>query len=196
MIYETSRSKCIAAVIVLILLIGIRFAFGAETKKIEFSPFMDFNTTLHGGIGKHFNGFAGEIGAGAELLYVINDNFAFGVNGKTNLVYDCYLDDDKRGIVVDDDGIGTGSLGGIVYMGEMFYLSYMAIVELDTFHDDTYISGEEEDISVDKIKYTIEDMNYTLEAGLNTYINISNYTYFHAQRVIPEKNNISHLFKV
>lgn len=196
MIYQPSKSKCIVAVIVLLLLMGVRVAFGSETKKIEFSPFMDFNTTLHGGIGKHFNGFAGEIGAGAELLYVINDNFAFGVNGKTNLVYDCYLDDDKRGTVVDEYGIWTGSLGGIVYMGEMFYLSYMAIVELDTFHDDTYISGEEEDISVDKIKYTIEDMNYTLEAGLRTDYHMSIYTSLNSQLVIPEGKKTRYQVKV
>ena len=72
----------------------------------------------------------------------------------------------------------------------------MAIVELDTFHDDTYISGEEEDISVDKIKYTIEDMNYTLEAGLRTDYHMSIYTSLNSQLVIPEGKKTRYQVKV
>lgn len=184
--YQASPGPSLCIAIILVVLCAAHLSFGADMKKIEFSPFVDFDVTLHGGIGKHWNGFAGSAGAGAEALYVVNNNFAFGVNGKTNLVYDCYLDDSKEGTVVDEYGIWTGSLGGIVYMGEMFYLSYMAIVELNTFHEETYVSTDEEDVTVEKLPYKIEDMNYTLEAGLRTDYHMSVYTSLNSQFVIPE----------
>ena len=164
--YQTSPGPSICIAIILAVLCLAHISFGADMKKIEISPFVDFDVTLHGGIG--------------------NNNFAFGVNGKTNLVYDCYLDDSKEGTVVDEYGIWTGSLGGIVYMGEMFYLSYMAIVELNTFHEETYVSTDEEDVTVEKLPYKIEDMNYTLEAGLRTDYHMSVYTSLNSQFVIPE----------
>lgn len=174
--YNANTAGSVVVAIIFLMIIGCQLAFGQE-KKFEFSPYMDFNGSIHGGIGSHYDGFAASVGAGAEFLYVVNDNFAFGVNGKTNLNYDNYLsegpaDDD---VIVDEYGTWTSTFGGIVYMGEMFYMAYMAIYHVDTFHESTYISCSDGDIEQKKLPYSIDEFNYLFEVGLRLSYHMSVY---------------------
>lgn len=161
--------------LIILLIFGLHCAFAGE-QKFEFSPFMDFNGSVHGGLGSHNDGFAASVGAGAELLYVVNDNFAFGINGKTNLNYDNYLqsanDDD---VIVDEYGTWTSTFGGIVYMGESFYLAYMAIYHMDTFHESTYLSCDDGDIEMKKAPYKINELNYLIEVGFRASYHMAIY---------------------
>lgn len=182
--YQTSPFASIVIAIILAVLFAAELSSASVMKKIEVSPYINVDVTSHG-VGKHWKGISGSIGPGAEALYVVNNNFAYGVNAKTDILYDCYFDDDKRGTLVDEYGIWRGNIGIIVYMGEMFYLSYMAVIELSTFHDETYISAEE-DIPVDKSPYKIEDINYSLEAGLRVDYHMATYISVNSQYVIPE----------
>ena len=171
--YEINQIPSILIGFALLLIVGAHLAFADETKRIEFSPYMDFNGSVHGGVNDRFDGIAFSGGAGAELLYVVNDGFAFGANAKTSLHYENYMEDAKTidrkykgDALVDEYGVWTATAGGIVYMGDMFYLSYMAIYHVDTFHESTYISDDEEgDIEQEKAPYKIDRLNYALEAG-------------------------------
>ena len=80
--YNANIGGSLVVAIIFFIVICCGIAFGQENK-FELSPYMDFNGSLHGGIGSHNTGFAVSMGVGAEFLYVVNDNFAFGVNGKT-----------------------------------------------------------------------------------------------------------------
>ena len=107
--YNANPAGSIVVAIILLMIISCQLAFGQE-KKFEISPYMDFNGSIHGGIGNHYDGFAASVGAGAEVLYVVNDNFAFGANGKTNLNYDNYLQDGPDDdMLVDEYEIGRAS---------------------------------------------------------------------------------------
>ena len=192
--YQTSPGPSICIAIILAVLCLAHISFGADMKKIEVSPYVNFDFTSHG-VGKHWQGVSGSIGPGVEAIYVVNNNFAYGLNAKTDILYDCYLDDDKRGTLVDEYGIWRGSIGAIVYMGEMFYLSYMAVIELSTFHDETYVSAEE-DIPVDKAPYKIEDINYSLEAGLRVDYHMATYISLNSQYVVPEGKKTRFQLKV
>lgn len=173
--YNANPAGSIAVAIIFLLILGCQSTFG-QGKKIEISPYMDFNGSIHGGIGSHYDGFAASVGAGAEVLYVVNDNFAFGVNGKTNLNYDNYLQDGPDDdVLVDEYGTWTSTFGGIVYVGEMFYMSYMAIYHVDTFYESTYLSCTDGDIEREKLPYTIHEFNYLLEFGLRLNYHMSVY---------------------
>ena len=172
--YDANPAGSIVVAIIFLMILGCQLAFGQE-KKFEFSPYMDFNTSIHGGIGHHYDGFAASVGAGAEFLYVVNDNFAFGVNGKTNLNYDNYLQDSSDDVIVDEYGTWTSTIGGIVYMGEMFYMAYMAIYHVDTFHESTYLSCTDGDIEQKKLPYNIDEFNYLVEFGLRLNYHMSVY---------------------
>ena len=192
--YQTTPGPSIIIAIVLFVLFAIELSPASALKKVEVSPYVNFDFTSHG-VGKHWQGVSGSIGPGVEAIYVVNNNFAYGLNAKTDILYDCYLDDDKRGTLVDEYGIWRGSIGAIVYMGEMFYLSYMAVIELSTFHDETYVSAEE-DIPVDKTPYKIEDINYSLEAGLRVDYHMATYISLNSQYVVPEGKKTRFQLKV
>lgn len=173
--YDVEYGPSIFIFFLVLIVFGVHELFADD--KFEFSPYMDFNGSIHGGIGSHYDGFAASAGAGAEFLYVVNDNFAFGVNGKTNLNYDNYLsegpvDDD---VIVDEYGTWTLTFGGIVYMGEMLYMAYMAIYHVDTFHESTYLSCSDGDIEQKKLQYTVDEFNYLLEIGLRLSYHMSVY---------------------
>lgn len=173
--YSANTAASVVMAIVLLMAACCQLAFGQE-KKIEISPYMDFNGSVHGGIGSHYDGFAVSVGAGAEILYVANDNFAVGFNAKTNLNYDNYLSDGPDGdAIVDEYGTWTATFGGIVYMGEMFYMAYMAIYHIDTFHESTYLSCSDGDIEQDKLPYSIDEFNYLFEVGLRLSYHMSVY---------------------
>ena len=156
----------------IIIVCGLHAAFG---KTFEVNPFMDFNCSIHGGLGDNYKGFAFSVGAGTEVLYVVNSDFAFGLNAKTNLNMDIYNKKHNHDIVVDEYGTWTVTGGGIVYMGDMLYLSYMAIYNLDTFHEDTYLSTNDGDIDIKKLKYNIDALDYLVEIGLRTSFHFSVY---------------------
>lgn len=172
--YEVEHGPGIYIFIILLVLAGLHEIFASD--KFEFSPYMDFNFSSHGGLGSHYDGIAGSVGAGAEWLYVVNDNFAFGVNGKTNLNYENYLSEAKDDdVIVDEYGTWTASIGGIVYMGEMFYMAYMAIYHIDTFHESTYLSCSDGDIELKKNPYNIDELNYLVELGFRLSYHMSVY---------------------
>lgn len=158
--------------VLFVLLIGTHLAFG---KPFEVTPYADFNVSIHGGLGDNYKGFAFGGGFGGEVLYVVTDDFAFGLNGKTNLNMDVYNKQYDADVIVDEYGTWTVAAGGIVYMGEMFYLSYMAMFNLDTFHENTYLSCDEGDFDTKKIPYKIDDIDYLVEIGLRTSFHFSVY---------------------
>ena len=83
--------------------------------------------------------------------------------------------DNKDDVIVDEYGTWTSTFGGIVYMGEMFYMAYMAIYHVDTFHESTYLSCEDGDTELKKLPYTIDEFNYLIEVGLRIMYHISIY---------------------
>ena len=60
-------------------------------------------------------------------------------------------------------------------MGEMFYMAYMIIYHVDTFHESTYLSGSNGDIEQKKLPYTIDELNYLFEVGLRLSYHMSVY---------------------
>ena len=48
--YNANPAGSIVVAIIFLLILGCQLAFGQE-KKIEISPYMDFNGSIHGGIG-------------------------------------------------------------------------------------------------------------------------------------------------
>lgn len=144
-------------------------------KNIEISPYVDFNATIHGGIGDHYDGFGISAGFGSEFLYVLTDQFAIGINGKTNINGDYYLAHHGHDSMVDEYGTWTGSLGGIMYIGDMFYMSYMAIINLDTFHHSTYLHTDYGDIDMSPESYRVDPVDYCMEFGLRMQYHASMY---------------------
>ena len=174
--YNVNFGPSLLIAMVLVCILGIHSVFAGETKRFEVSPYVDFNGSIHGGIFDHYSGIAAGVGGGCEVLFVANDNFAVGVNGKTNLNFDAYFQDGSGdNVLVDEYGTWTATLGGIMYIGEMFYMSYMAIYHVDTFHESTYLSGDDGDIEQKKLPYTIDEMNYLLEIGLRLSYHMSVY---------------------
>lgn len=174
--YNSNYTSSIIVAIIFIVIISGQIVFGSEDKPFEVSPYMDFNGTIHGGGGDFYEGFGFGIGAGMEALFVVNDGFAFGINGVMRLNYDNYikyLSDENT--LIDDYGLWTGTGGVIVYIGDWFYTSYMAIINMRTFHKDSYLATKDGDIAVEKIKYKIDKIDYCLELGIRASYHISFY---------------------
>lgn len=165
--YDSNFGGSLVVAIIFILIIASNIAFADDSKKIQTTGFMDFNMSVHSGFGDNYDGIAFGGGPGAEVLYVVNDGFAFGLTGKTNINYDNYVQypEGTDDVIVDDYGLWTIAGGGIVYMGDVFYLAYMAMANLWTFHEDTYLSTPDGDIGMKKAKYHIDSVDYILEIG-------------------------------
>ena len=174
--YESSAGPSIIILLMMLIAFGCNLAFGTEDKPYEFSPFVDANGSIHGGIGKHYDGLAGSIGFGAELLYVVNNRFAVGPVAKTNVHYELYNSDiNSDEMVMDEYGLWTASIGGIVYMGNSFYTSVQAMMLLDDFYHSTYIHNGSQDNEIDPFKYNIDDLDMVLEIGLRVDYHASIY---------------------
>lgn len=156
------------------ILIAVCSVFAGNN--VETSPYVDFNVTAHNGVGDNSTGFAAGMGFGIEVLYAVNNDFGIGLNAKTNLTYDEYIVNYYGGTVNDEYGVWSGTIGGIAYIGPMFYVSYMAIFNFSTFHHDTYgvdECGETYDIA--EFEYNINDINYAVELGLRIQYHFSMY---------------------
>lgn len=173
---NTDCGSSLIIAIVIVMIMGLHFAFADENKPFEFSPYMDFTGSVHGGGGDYYEGFAFGIGAGAEALIVVNSGFAFGVNGNTRINYDNYVEYIEHGdVIVDDYGLWTAAGGAIVYVGNWFYVSYMAMINMKTFHEESYLSTDCGDAEMDKIRYHIDPVDYILEFGIRASYHVSVY---------------------
>lgn len=150
--------------ILLILLTFITLSLGEGY--FQDSWYADFNGSAHNGLGDNRGG-AVSVGIGNEYLYIVNSTFSFGITGKVNLMFDSYMDysnDDE--ILVDEYGLVTGTLGGIMYVGESFSISYNVIYNFDTFHHDTYIDYRDDTTEdIPTRSYNTDDYNYSVTLG-------------------------------
>lgn len=150
------------------------FSLSFAESYIQHTTYVDFNATLHNDFEDN-KGFAVGFGFGHEILYIVNSKFAFGLNGLTNLNYDCYINSvDYYEGLYDDFGTWTGTLGGIVYVGDYFYLGYNLIYNFMTFHHDTWIDDGYDEIKMDDSEYDI-DLSYSLTIGLRVRYYLSIY---------------------
>lgn len=161
------------AIIMFALIIFVGSAHGKNT--VEVSPYVDFNGSIHGGFGDHYDGFGVGTGIGLEALYVVTDQFAIGLNTKTNINGEYYLKYYGKNTLVDEYGVWTGSAGGIMYVGNMFYMSYMAIIGLDVFHHDTYVRMESGDYELTPDTYNMDRIDYCVELGFRLQYHVSVY---------------------
>ena len=155
----------IISIIMLVILVG-GLAFGEETKKWEFAPYTDFDGSIHGGLGSHYDGFALGMNFGCEFLFVGSEKFALGPTIKTGLNYDVYNENKTVGLVVDEYLIWNAAAGGIIYVGDMFYVGTGIVYNIDTFYSDTYIHDDNgNDTSIGKANYTVDEFDYYAEIG-------------------------------
>lgn len=173
--YEVNYGGTIIVAIIFFLLVGAAWAFGSETRHWEAVPYVDFNGTVHGGFGKHYDGFAGSVGIGFEGLAVVSDRFAVGVNAKTSATYDMYNTFPGSDMVVDEYGVWSFSIGPVMYVGDMFYLTVLAQSNLDVFYENTYVHSGNTDTEVDKLDYSVDDLDWWFEAGFRVDYHASIY---------------------
>lgn len=156
--------------IVMLIILTCGFAFGSEKDSSwELTPFVDVTGTIHGGIGEHYDGFAMGMGFGCEFLYAPTGKFALGPFAKSSVAYEVYSEDIRDGLLLDEYGLWSLSVGGIVYMGNSFYMGLGIVYNADVFYTDTYIHDYDgNDTSVDKADYEVDEIDYALEIGFRT----------------------------
>lgn len=161
--YEFHYGPSLLIALVLILILGAHAAFADDSKgnrKWEAAPYVGFDFTVHGGVGDSYDGMSAGMGLGMEAILTPSDRFAIGANARTDAVYDAYVEGD----VFDEYGLWTVSAGPIVYVGDMFYVTAMAVITLDVFHHDTYLHGDG-DKDLKEKDYTVDDTDWRFELG-------------------------------
>ena len=164
--YRFNYGASLIVCMVLFLIVGAHAVRAQEDSKWELTPYVDMNGTIHGGLGEHYQGFAGGIGFGAEYVYALADWFGAGGIAKTNVNADVYNERVPEGLIVNEYWTWTVSAGGIVYMGDKFYMSAYAMWNVDTFWEDTYLHTEDNDYDLETEHCTVDAIDYVMEAGL------------------------------
>lgn len=163
--YQVHYGPSLIIAMILFLILGLHVAFAQESKW-ELTPYVDMNGTIHGGLGDHYQGFASGVGFGTEYVYAMADWFGVGGIAKTNVNVDVYNDPVPEGLIVNEYWTWTIAAGGIVYMGDKFFMSAYAMWNVDTFWEDTYLHTEDDDIDMDTDHCTVDPIDYVIEAGL------------------------------
>lgn len=187
--YETRIGPSLLIAIVLVLVFGAHLAFAEKVDRHwEAAPYVDFTGTAHGGFGKHYDGLSVGMGVGAEALLVMSDRFAVGANAKTVAVYDVYTTFENE-TIVDEYGVWFASLGPIVYVGDMFYVTAMIQYNLDVFYENTYRHEGTNDEDIDKLDYSIDDIDWWFETGFRVDYHASIYLAANTHLIETAANN-------
>lgn len=189
--YETEAGPSLLIAIVLVLACCAHFAFAGQKvdRHWEAAPYVDFTGTVHGGLGKHYDGLSAGMGVGAEALLVMTERFAVGANAKTVLAYDVYTMFENDNTIVDEYGIWFASLGPIVYVGDMFYVTAMIQYNLDVFYENTYRHEGTNDEDIEKLDYTINDIDWWFETGFRVDYHVAVYLAANTHLIETEANH-------
>jgi len=188
--YESNIGPSLIIAFVLLAILGTHAAFAKDTrpKKWEYAPFIEFEGTAHGGLGKHYDGLSLGAGIGGELLYAFSDRFAIGGVASTSAVYDAYNDFEGDGCVIDEYWIWAVSVGGIMYVGDTFYASIQMQYNLDVFYSSTYRHSGTTDTDLEKLDYTVDDLDWRIEAGFRVDYHAAVYIAANTHLVETEMN--------
>lgn len=175
--YHTDFERGLICLLILVFAFLCNACYGSETTKSYWqnSLFVDFNGTAHNGFDENHGG-AVSFGIGDEYIYVVNSHFAGGVVAKTNLNFDAYIENQDEASLIDEYGTWTLTAGGIVYVGDYFFISYNGEYNIKTFHHDTYLSYDDGDKSIKELDYDINNLNYSLTLGYRVNYHLSVYT--------------------